>query len=103
MLYDRLDSSDSTILVSKFNLNPAYIKLLILSSNISSQESSDDRSAITQEFSDSGAEIENLHQIQGKSKPTDQAFRSWKFTDTIQADDLDSNFWKVNSKKGNGS
>ena len=64
MLYDCLNLSDSTSLVSKFNLSPAYIKPLILSSKMSSQvqtqESSDDRSAITQESSDSEAEIENL-------------------------------------------
>ena len=43
---------------------------------MSSQESTGDRSAITQESSDSEAEIENLPQIQGKSKSTDKALRS---------------------------
>ena len=50
---------------------------------MSSQESSDDRSVITQESSDS--EAENLPDIQSKSKRTD-AFWGWKFTDTIQTD-----------------
>ena len=59
---------------------------------MSSQESSDDRSAITQEFSDSGAEIENLRQIQGKPKRTDKALRGWKITDTTQADVLEGEF-----------
>ena len=71
---------------SFFNLNPAYIKLLIRSIKMSSEESSDDRSAITQEPSDSDSEAETLPHIQSKSKCTDTAFGGWKFTDTIQAD-----------------
>ena len=59
---------------------------------MSSQESSDYRSAITQESSDSEAEIENLPRIQGKSKRTDKAFRSWKVTGTIQADVVEGEF-----------
>ena len=51
---------------------------------MSSQESSDDCSAITQDSSDS--EAENLPDIQSKSKSTDTAFWGWKFTDTMQAD-----------------
>ena len=62
---------------------------------MSSQESSDDHSAITQESSDSEAEIENLPQIRRKSlksKRTDKAFWSWKFTDTKQADGVEGEF-----------
>ena len=59
---------------------------------MSSQESSDDWGAISQESSDSEAEIENLPQIRGKSKHTDKTFRSWKFTNTIQADVVEREF-----------
>ena len=59
---------------------------------MSSQESSDNRSTITQESSNSEAEIENLPQIQGKSKRTDKAFQCWKFTYTIQADVVEGEF-----------
>ena len=61
---------------------------------------SDDSRATTQDLSQessySEAEIEILRQMmsqmQGKSKHTDKAFGSWKFTDTIQVDVVDCKF-----------
>ena len=73
---------------------PILVLFRLLSSKMSSQESSDDHSAITQESLDS--EIENLSQIWGKSKirPFEVGNSPIPYKRMV---------WKVNSKKGNGS